>query len=372
MLKGYYLYTEQKSVGVEKKIAMQLHEFNKHFNVQAIIVKRKFKHTLIQKLIERLPNKSIFDYDSVFEQLQQPDFLYIRKISAEAGLINFLSRVKKAFPNCKIVIEIFTYPYYKDDFNRNFLHKILTYPFYLKDIKFRKQYYNFVNRFVTYSDDDYIFDVPTIRTTNGVDVKNIVLADATQYINNAINIISVAHMQPHHAFERLIKGLYLYYEKSPERKVTYAIVGDGKEVSYYKKLVNDYKLNNVVSFYGLKSGKELNDIYNHATIALSSLGLYKLDINNISPLKVYEYLSRGLPVISGCKINILNEVKCPYIFEVSNNNSAIDVMQIIKFQDEIYTSETTVKNLREKIRLFAHKNADMSIVMQPIIDYILK
>ena len=82
-----------------------------------------------ERIIGLMPLHSIpRNYDEVLEQMQSPDFVYIRKILADKQYIDFLRSLKRKYPECKIVVDIFTYPYDKDEFL-----KWTTRPFYFKD-----------------------------------------------------------------------------------------------------------------------------------------------------------------------------------------------------------------------------------------------
>lgn len=119
MKRGYYIHFQGRiSIGVSKKIDMQIEEFRKIYDMQEMEVP-VIERGLGRRVIDLWPTRSIArDYENVLGKLREPAFLYIRRAVADKAYIGFLREIKMRFPECKIIIEIFTYPYNKDDFGK--------------------------------------------------------------------------------------------------------------------------------------------------------------------------------------------------------------------------------------------------------------
>lgn len=370
-MKGYYLFFGSNSLGVHKKVEMQVRELNRFFETICINVKLN-KRNIIHKIQSRLLWHSWgFDYEKVKKKIVSPDYIYIRRVTADAGFIKFLADIKFNFPNCKIIEEIYTYPYDIDDYKRNIIHSIKQMPFYIKDRYYRTYLKKYVDRFVTFSKDERIFGVPTIITTNGIDTDMVIPKKSRTWSADTISLISVANMKVHHGYERLIKGIRIYYDNGGKRNIIYHVVGRGSELKNYQKLVKRLKLDRHVIFYGEKTGKQLDDLYDKADIGISSLGLYKYKIECISTIKICEYLAKGLPVIAGCDISTLGGGLPDFIYRFENNNTAIDINNLVKFYDFLY-KEKDYNNVIDLIATYAKDNFSMQRVMQPIVEYIRK
>lgn len=177
-------------------------------------------------------------------------------------------------------------------------------------------------------------------------------------------------MRRAHGYERCIQGLARYYQKNPGRRVEIHFVGDGEEKDYYQNLASQLHLEEYVFFYGSQAGKELDLIYDKADAGLGFFGLYKDKMSTISSLKSVEYLAKGLPVISGCVEDVMKYEGGKRFFKIfPNDESVIDMEQVIDFYDSICDGSN--KGLHEEIREFAKKTVDMSVVMKPVINYIL-
>lgn len=370
MKRGYYIsFGERTSVGVNKKIGMQLKQLRQYANVEFIQMPKR-ERSLFKRIINFLPwIANQWDYDLLFSKLSVPDFVYIRRIEADRKYIHFLWRIKTTYPNCKVLIEIPTYPYEKE-----YLWSINAI-FLVKDLYFRNKLKKYVDRFVTYSQDDVMWGVPTIKTQNGVEVDKIKLMSIRSYSPNEIHLIGVALLQKHHGYERVIQGIGEYYQKVEKenlekRDIYFHVVGDGPERENYELLAKKLHVEDKIVFHGILQGEELDKIFNQCDIALSVFGMYKQNSNYTSPIKTMEYLAKGIPIISGCAESAFAKEKPSFFLEVSNNRSSINVETIIEFYDRLFFPKGNI-DLRKDIRHYAEKNIDMSIVMKPIVDYLL-
>lgn len=365
--KGYYIHFDaRKTIGVSKKIDMQIKALSSRYDIREIQI-TSTPRNIIQRIAGLFPWASIArGYKEAWQQIEAPDFVYVRRANADHDYMLFLKQIKEGYPKCKIIVEIFTYPYDKDDFG-----KWNAWPFYIKELMYRRDYKKVIDRFVTYSKDSEIFGIPTICTTNGVDTQRIKIT-AGAYLPDQITMVGVAYMQRQHGYERIIRGLKDYYNKgNAAPKVYLYLVGDGPEKKYYQSLVKRYDLCEYVSFYPTTTGEKLDEIYERSDIALASFGFYKAGVYySNSSLKVYECLAKGLPFVTGCSIAGIAQ-ECPFKFSFPNDKCVVDIAQVVKWFENL--KENTGNNkmeLADKIRLFAEKNFSMEVVMHPIISYI--
>lgn len=364
MKKGYYIHMENcGSSGVMKKISMQIKAFSTEFSMEKILIKT-LKRSLLQKIMGLLIwNSMEREYDNALKKMNNPDFVYIRRTYVDKKYLEFLKNLKERFPTCKIIVEIPVYPY-KGEMMSNFYTILM----YLKEVVYRHRYKEYIDRFVTYSDDTEICGVKTINTMNGVDVASI---SEIQRIENddqkVFNLIAVAMLAKHHGYERIIEGLKNYYEKKPVKKIVLHIVGEGKEGEKYRSLTDKYNLNNYVKFYGAKYNEELDEIYNFAHAGIAAFGVYKEGFSNLNTIKAREYLAKGLPVILGAEDNLFDENN-PYGLLFPNDSSAINIQKVVDYLENIYQD----KDINNKIRKYAFKRVDNTVTLKPVIQYILE
>lgn len=365
MKKGYYVHFQgRQSIGVSKKIDMQMEEFSQYYDMRELEIPSR-ERTLAQRIFGLLPFASIlWDYQAAFDELDDPDFIYVRRTVADKGYLNFWKRIKEEYPNCKIIIELFTYPYDRDDFA-----KWNAWPFYIKELIYRRNLKKYTDRFVTYTKDEEIFGVPTICTTNGVKVESIQQVKG-EYQENKITLIGVAYMQRHHGYERIIEGLREYYQNQENRyAVELLLVGDGPEKPRYVELVETYHLQDYVKFFHTMSGRQLDEMYDSSDIAVASFGMYKLGIYEMGALKTRECLAKGMPLITGCRIDVLDD-DYPYVVNFPNQAGSVDITKVVAFYEHIKKEKRSKGEVADVIRNFAAKHVSIESVMKPVIDYI--
>ena len=226
-----------------------------------------------------------------------------------------------------------------------------------------------MDRIATLTDDGRIFGCPTLRIRNGVDVASIPVCGKTGYGTGCLHMIAVAQFSFWHGYERVIEGLRKYYANGCSRKIVLHLVGDGPEMEKYRSLVGQYEMGEHIVFHGTLSGCRLTEAFDAADIALCSLAGYKKGIYLSSELKSREYLSRGLPVVSSTRIDIIPDGFC-YCLRVPEDDSPLDIQKIIAFADGLYGEHGEKRiSCRDEIRAFAEQTCGMDSSMQSVLDF---
>lgn len=353
MIKSFYLVYSTMNLdnpdGVEKKIVSQKKAFSvRGFNMSFYTLKKK--------------NGTFWANP---EELNGADFIYFRRGTIiDVRFLRFFKRIKKTNPKCVIFMEIPTYPY---DNESNY--SIARRGALLIDRICRRYIHKYIDRLVVVNyHKATLWNIKTINLINGIDVDAI---KPKSFLNSgdvsSVRICCVARFSPWHGYERLIKGLKEYYKQQPLKAVYISMIGSGNEAEFYKKLVEELELTEYVEFKGQMVGEELDLEYDKADIGCCSLGRYKSGLEMTSELKSRELMAKGLPMICGCKIDVLEETEYPFKIMVPNDNSNINIHKVIKAYEEmilLYGKENMSRNIRE----YAKKMVDMSVTFSPIID----
>lgn len=277
------------------------------------------------------------------------DFIYVRYTQfANPITYNLFKKIRKL--GIKIVLEIPTYPYDKELTPTNFLQKIN----YTIEKKYRQRLFNQVFKISTFSQDRQIAGIETINIVNAIDFDKIPLRLKRKEDGN-INLIGVASIDFWHGFDRIIEGLKEYYSNNPSDLVTFKIIGGypgNKTLERLKNLVNEYHLDNYISFLGYKTGKELDNLFNDSDIAIGSLGRHRTGIHEMQSLKNMEYCVRGIPFIYSEKNSIFDNQN--FILKIPEDDSPINIKELIQFY--IKTKALSTDNMRNYVVSFTWEN----------------
>ena len=182
--------------------------------------------------------------------------------------------------------------------------------------------------------------------------------------SNSFVMIGVASLADWHAFDRVIRGMgnYLKNNNNTSLRPKFIIVGDGEVRQKWQKLALDLGLKEFVLFVGYKNGEELDVLFEEAHVAISSLGLGRINLKMASVLKSREYAARGIPFLrSGHDIDFNPNPN--FAFEVENSDDPILLDDLIWWYGKISHN----KEYFEDIRVFAEKNLDFSKKVKELI-----
>lgn len=355
-----------KPDGVGKKIIGQVHSFSKSYetklvsyaesglfecsNEKSLFVKAKFgfRRLSLYYHILKLLKKEYFDFVYIRYHLADP--LY--------ALLLLILKMK----GCKIVIEIPTYPYAP-----SFEKKLSSFlKLFVDRISYPLLHFS-VGRIVTYSNDDNIFGIKTIKTLNGIDFnKEKIVTKTFDENNQTISLISVSMTYACHGYDRVIRGLSNYYKENPKVKVCFHIVGKGDEIPKLQSLTKQLHMDEYVFFEGFQTGENLEKIYANSDIAINSLGIHRIGLKSESTLKAKEYCAKGLPIVSSYPLDSLTtEDNNKYVYFVPSNDSSVDIKHMIDF----YLNLQQQTNYHQCIRENSSKICDMDVTLKAVRNY---
>jgi len=357
----YITYTNLNDIGyigIKKKILNQVKVFEKYeqevFYTQyegQMLYLMKREGVIVEKRLtisEKELNKQLWEWIKKYNIKKA----YIRYALSNKWFVEFLRRLQEN--GIKSILEFPTFPY-----DGELKEGRIKY----EDRMYRKELSKYIGMSTTYSKREEILGIPCISLQNGVGGESFVLRKRENKTDEII-LIAVASMAPWHGYERVIEGLRQYYIKGGKEKIHFLLVGNGTEISYYKRLVSEYQLENFVIFLGTLFGEDLEDIYSKADVAIGSLGIYKSGVFQAAPIKLREYCAKGIPFIYGYDdIGFSGEEK--YTYKVSNDDTPIDIQKVIDFC--LYMREH--RELVEEMRTYALEKFSWDSLMIPVIKY---
>ncbi|WP_027203855.1 glycosyltransferase [Butyrivibrio fibrisolvens] len=361
---------DQKPDGVAKKVLNHVAEFSKCFDVflmsygdGEIVTRHGAERTTVK--VER-KNRRYALYEEVEKKAKVLNFdcAYIRYPKSERHFIHLVKKL--SVMGAKIITEIPTYPY-----NGNATESLKTFAISILDSIYRINLKKYIQRIVTFSDDDVIFGIPTIKTINGIafdGVEKVVHTDK----HTSINLISVATNYGCHGFDRVIEGIEDYYAKGGKEDIRFRIVGDGPAIKDYRKKISQcHHLGGRIELNGFQTGENLKRLYDSSDIAVNSLALYRLNLKKESTLKTKEYIAKGLPIISSTVVDGLNDDgNKKYVLLFPDCGEKIEVEDIISFYHKIYDGRNA-DEVADEIRVAGQQICDMNVTMAPVIEFLL-
>lgn len=357
----------EESDGIIKKIRNQINTLEEsNYRIDFWNPYSKRKHS-IRRFARRCPFYYLNNWKFDYSKAHKYDFIYIRKPwFMDGDLIRFLKKFKKYSPKTKILLEIATYPYDEEGKHINMI------PLSIKDKKWRKHLEKYVDRIVTYSNDEMIFNIKTIQVSNAIDVKGIKPIKHITNNLNEINLVACSSLYYWHGYDRAIEGIKNYYinKDSVKPDIKFHIIGEGEEQEKYTKMIKDYKLEKYIIMHGRLTGDDLDKVYNLCDIALDSMGRHRSGVFYNSSLKGKEYCAKGLPIVSGITTDIDNDKEYAYYERVSADDKAIDMNFIIDFYNKVYCTGKSREDIINEIVLYSERRFDYSVAMKPIINYI--
>ena len=348
--------------GVGKKILSQCSVFSKYFDLKLIyctknkVIEESFgkdKNYVLAKHFKSTRNSVL--HEAIKRLNNEYSCCYIRYPKCDPLLLKLLSLCRQY--KVKTVVEIPTYPYDKS-------HVRMLSEFIIKYVdKFFRLFLRFNKpvQILTYSDDDKIFGLDTIKTINGIIFNPNNIVNHSKINTNEIHFIAVSSMYIINGYERLIEGIKDY---DGDKKIVFDLVGEGPEIEKYRSLVSDLKLQDSVIFHGKLVGDKLEAIYHKASIGVNSLAIHRQNLKKESTLKSREYVAHGLPFITSSPADALDSASAKkYVFTVPADESIIDLSKVIAW----YVSATEDQDFSHKIYEAGKACCDMEVTLKKAI-----
>lgn len=368
-MKGLFLATQpifSHGSGISEKICSQVESLRKagldmrfcYQRVENSIFNYYIDNTLLYSLGSGIKAHFglYYNYRSILEYVKREkiEFVYIRYIQLANPFYNkFLRNIKNT--GAIVYLEIPTFPY-DGEYTVGLIKKIQ------KKIEkvYRRRFYKYVDRIVTFAEKETIFNISTVRISNGVNMDKI--PERMVIEHKGINLVGVAMLSMWHGYDRLIEGLHNYYMNGGDVDVQFFIVGDGGTVlSDYKERVDRYDLNSHIHFEGVKSGSELDEYFDSADMAIGCLACHRKNVISVKSLKNVEYAARGI-VFCYSEMNSDFD-KAPYVLKLPADETPIDVSKLIDF---ITNNKAAPCDIRKTVVNSLSWDAQMKVVEESI------
>jgi len=205
---------------------------------------------------------------------------------------------------------------------------------------------------------------PHAVISNGINVEEISLSKRPFYDGRELSLLFVGTKNtPWHGIDRLLRGIALYKKTTP--RINLHLVGNFTNKT--KKMVNNLKIGDKVYFHGSIYGDEIDKIFDSIHIAIGTLALHRKQMKQACPLKVREYIARGIPfVIAYDDVDL--EDNLSFYLKLRADESPINIEKIINWANNVLKN----KNIPLYMREYALKKMDWKVKMKQLKDFLEK
>lgn len=286
------------------------------------------------------------------------DFVYIRYQRTSPAFLWMLARLRASHPRATIVVELPTFPYHSE------YKTARQWMVGRSDRVLRRFIGRYVDRIVTFSQFQQILGIPTICTDNATEVAAMALLPKPP-LSQDIRLLGLANLSFWHGYDRVIAGLAAYRDQNGSRRVTFDIVGAGPESDRLKQDARRLDLTDVVRFHGPLQGSALDDVVAQCHIAISSIGMHRLDTDT-SNLKSREFCARGLPFVIAYPDRDFG-AEFPFAFHAPMTDAPLDIGAVLSFYDDL---RQTVSDYPQQMRKYAEARLTWEAKLAPVVTYI--
>lgn len=271
----------------------------------------------------RVANHYAVFWSIVAAQCAAQDFelLYIRHPGTNPALLGFLTWMKNRNPSLRVVLEIASYPMSGEAGSLE--QKLL----FATDAALSRFLRSLVDYVVTFGDQTDIYDIPCIRSSNGVDVDALSIRRPRAFDPRAPQLLGVASLAKWHGYDRVLFGLRQALHRNPDVVPHVSFAGHGPAAADLAELTRSLELGQNVTFHGMVTGKALDDLFDQSDIAIASLGMHRIGLQSASSLKTREYCARGIPFVFAGRDDSFGD-DFPFALRVPVGDDPIDLGRV--------------------------------------------
>ncbi len=304
------------------------------------------------------------------------DLVYIKGFLANPYALRIADAAKSANPRCRVIYEIATYPYWGEyrrffrvDWKRRdaraFAGHLLEAAQHWATAPRMKRS---VDALVVFGQPvERLWGIPAVTIDNGVSVDRIEPRDSSGRMPGAaIRLLGVAGTSVAHGYDRVLDGLAQYRKAKPPGgpEVFFDLVGENETVRALRARTAELGLEDAVSFLGYRDSGELALLYNRCDAAVSSLGVYRIGLKWLSPLKSREYCAAGIPFLYAYEDTLPGNAT--FAMKIPNDPSPVDIAAVVRFVERCRGNPAVSRRERQ----YAEEYFDWKIIMKRVLLFV--
>ncbi len=282
------------------------------------------------------------------------DLILIRYTLMIKPQYQWLRKVKTQYPTCLIAMDMPTFPYAGE------WSGLMGYWGLRWDNKNAKDLSRWVDAMIHSGSHREIHGVRTIRIGNGIGKDEI--GNKVEFVyDHQLQLIAIAKWRDWHGLDRLLEGMQVARQAYTTSRVHLHVVGVGDALDGLKQMVDRYRLDDDVTFYGMLYGDQLKDLMDTMHLGIGTLGLHRKGVFTDSSLKHRMYCARGLPfVLSTLDIDFSSDLN--FVKYVSQDEQAISIDKLFSFYQRL-----DKESIRKSMLAFAKANLLWEVKMKQFV-----
>ncbi|MCO6493519.1 MAG: glycosyltransferase [Phaeodactylibacter sp.] len=283
---------------------------------------------------------------------------YVRYPLASPALLHLLRSARRQNPSIRIVVEFPTFPYGEELLRKGIAFKLA----YVMDRALRHRLKRHASLAVHYGEESEILGIPTVNLRNGI-----ALDERPEFPRRRpggeVRLVALGTWNFWHGLDRLLRGLADYYAKSPERRVTLTVIGEGPELPALKRLASALALGDAARFVSHLAHQDVKPYLLEADVGIGTLGLHRKQVGVDSSLKHREYCQHGLPFILSAR-DLDFPPGLPFVRYVPEGESPVDMEGVIRFWERLHRE---APDCRQEARAYAESSLSWESRMQVVL-----
>ena len=353
----YIALTDLKDMtsGVSRKVANQAKAFNNNgYDVDIIAYagegiglyqRNDLTATKEVQAAKGLRQTTVYKYAKTLSG-KNYDVVYLRYSYMTPAMMSCLDEHHQK--GAKVVVEFPTYPI---TWHKPTSVRVMVSQWYYRffEMIYKGRFANVVNEALTIGDKvDTAYGVKAKNIPNGAEVSKIPMRVPSEEVGE-LNILCSASYYLYQGVDRLIEGIAAYERSKVENEITVKahIMGEGPELESYKRLVKDYHLEELVTFYGQLAGEAYDEVFDSCQMGAGATAVHRVGGGAGSALKIKDYLARGIPFFYGYEEIGLPE-DFPYGLRIESKEGPIDIYKLIEFYNTYKDKQEEVVPIMRK------------------------
>ncbi len=201
-----------------------------------------------------------------------------------------------------------------------------------------------------------------VTITNGVDTAAVERTGFRPFDGSRLTLLAVSsEFQPWYAVDRLLAGLAEY--QGPVKVVVILVGKASRDVTEAAARMPAGSVHEV-ALEGTLTGQQMDDRFRAATVSVGSLGLHRNRMREACPLKVREYVARGIPFIYAYDDPDI-PADASFALKLPADETPVDIERVVEFARRV----SAVPGLSAQMREYAAEHLDWGNKVRQIYEF---